>query len=233
MKRDTLGNFSASSITAAGQLIAQAAVGNGNAISGSSASPVATVIYGGASSSTGATWGVEGEQFSSDPGASGVVGVARHGGIGVKGRADATGGIGVLGTAPNSLGFYTESNVQQARTMGGWVKAMVFYSGLSNRIASCFNSALSGTAATTPPCGFLSDKPGAGDYILDFGFEVDDRFFSVTQAGSPCCVYSYNVCTANIGVGCNHSPTANQLELIFLDNFSLAFSDTKFYLIVY
>jgi len=97
VKRDTLGNFSASSITAAGPLLPKRRVGNGNAISGSSASPVATVIYGGASSSTRATWGVEGEQFSSDPGASGVVGVAR---IGVKGRADATGGIGVLGTAP-------------------------------------------------------------------------------------------------------------------------------------
>jgi hypothetical protein len=97
VKRDASGNFSATTITATGQLIAQATVGNGNAIEGSSANPVATVIYGGASSSTGATWGVEGEQFSSDPGASGVVGRAHNGGIGVTGLSDLAAHIGVYG----------------------------------------------------------------------------------------------------------------------------------------
>jgi hypothetical protein len=71
VKRDASGTFAATTIAAAGQLIAQATVGNGNAVLASSANPVATVIYGGASSSGGATWGVEGEQFSSDPGAYG------------------------------------------------------------------------------------------------------------------------------------------------------------------
>ena len=97
VKRDAAGNFSATTITATGQLIAQATVGNGNAIEGSSANPVATVIYGGASSSTGATWGVEGEQFSSDSGASGVVGRAHNGGVGVTGLSDLSAHSGVYG----------------------------------------------------------------------------------------------------------------------------------------
>jgi hypothetical protein len=97
VKRDAAGNFNATTITATGQLIAQATVGNGNAVLASSSNPVATVIYGGANSSTGATWGVEGEQFSSDPGASGVVGRAHNGGVGVTGLSDLAAHIGVYG----------------------------------------------------------------------------------------------------------------------------------------
>ena len=97
----------------------------------------------GASSSTGAVWGVEGEQFSSDPGAVGVLGRGHIGGVGVTGLNDAAGGIGVRGSAPAGFGFVTDSNVQQARTMGGWVKAMVYYSGFnSGAIVNCFNSTL-------------------------------------------------------------------------------------------
>jgi hypothetical protein len=98
VKRDATGSFSATTITATGQLFATALSGNGNAIFGSSSSPVATVIYGGANSSTGAVWGVEGEQFSSDPGASGVVGRAHSGGVGVTGlNGNSNGTAGVYG----------------------------------------------------------------------------------------------------------------------------------------
>ncbi len=177
VKRDAAGDFMADTITANGRMVALANTGNGNAISGA--------IYGGANSSTGAVWGVEGEQFSSDPGASGVVGRGHNGGVGVTGLNDAAGGIGVSGSATNGIGFYTDSNVQQARTMGGWVKAMVLLGPFAipnGLIGACFNSTLS-SSATAPPCGFTWSKPGTGDYIIDFGFEVDDRFFSVT--GTP------------------------------------------------
>jgi hypothetical protein len=97
VKRDASGNFSATTITATGQLFATALSGNGNAIQGSSSASNATVIYGGANSSIGATWGVEGEQFSSDPGASGVVGRAHNGGVGVTGLSDLAAHIGVYG----------------------------------------------------------------------------------------------------------------------------------------
>jgi len=117
VKRDASGSFSATTITATGQLVAQATVGNGNAVEASSASPVATVIYGGASSSTGATWGVEGEQFSSDPGASGVVGRAHHGGVGVTGLSDGQSMIAVYGQyiSESSAGSTTSK-----RPIGVW-----------------------------------------------------------------------------------------------------------------
>ena len=108
---------------------------------------------------------MEGETFSSDPGTAGVIGRAHNGGVGVSSLA-----------APYNS-YYADSNVQQARTAGGWVKAMVFASGFGpGAIATCFNSTLSGSAATTPPCGFTFDRIGTGDYIIDFGFQVDDRF---------------------------------------------------------
>jgi hypothetical protein len=90
-------------------------------------------------------------------------------------------------------------NASQPRAAGGMVKAMVYFSGFNNGgIAYCFNSALAGTDATTPPCGFASTKFGTADYLIDFGFEVDDRFFSVTHSydlGGPEPV----VCTATNG----------------------------------
>lgn len=51
-------------------------------------------------SSTGATWAVEDDNYSSDPGAVGVVGFARNGGAGVLGRyipSSGSGGVGVEG----------------------------------------------------------------------------------------------------------------------------------------
>ena len=105
--------------------------------------------------------------------ASGVAGVNNAGGVGVYG----TGGTGVFGTGSN-YGMVTDSNVQQARTMGGWVKAMVEVGETSSSINRCFNSTLTGAAATTPPCGIDLQIPETGVYNLTFNFEVDDRFYS-------------------------------------------------------
>ncbi len=53
------------------------------------------------------------------------------------------GSIGVYGNAPNGYGMATDSHTSQARSMGGWVKAMVYVwvppsGGVA--IARCFNS---------------------------------------------------------------------------------------------
>jgi hypothetical protein len=220
VKRDASGNFTATTITATGQLFAQAMSGNGNAISGSSASPVATVIYGGASSSTGSTWGVEGETFSSDPGTAGVVGRAHIGGTGVSGIA-----------APYNS-FYADSNAQQARTAGGWVKAMALVSPAG--IAACFNSAIPGPGATTPPCGLTFIYNVTGVHIIDFGFKVDDRFLSITSVDGTT-YYSrriYQTCTDLRGQ-CYSSLNENQVEVSAFDFVGPGFPDGTFYLIVY
>jgi len=165
-------------------------------------------VHGQAHSSAGS--GVAG--LNSDPAGIGVYGqgfgygvqgvAARKGlffpatGIGVYGSSGT--GIGVYGTAPSGFGFATDSNVQQARTAGGWVKAMVYVNAYNPpyQIVNCFNSTLSGAAATTPPCGinFTEVSDGLYHWDLDFGFEVDDRFISATLA-------SWNPAAGQVTIG--------------------------------
>jgi len=112
------------------------------------------------------------------PQAAAVTGITdAPGGVGVWGQDNR--GIGVYGTG--EIGFATDSNAQQARTKGGWAKALVWFTGeYDGYIIYCYNSTLSGTAATQGTCGFNWDKTGVGDYIIDLGFDVSDRFFSVS-----------------------------------------------------
>ena len=128
-------------------------------------------VWGQSNGNYGGSDGVHG--VTSSAGASGVAGVNSAGGVGVYG----TGGTGVFGTGSN-YGMVTDSNVQQARTMGGWVKAMIEIGETSSSINRCFNSTLTGAAATTPPCGIDLEIPETGVYDLTFNFEVDDRFYS-------------------------------------------------------
>jgi hypothetical protein len=235
VKRDALGSFTATNATITGRLAAQALSGNGNAISGSSSVSNATVIYGGANSATGATWAVEGENFSNDPGAYGVIGRSHSAGIGVVGLNDAS-GVAVMGSAPGGLGFSTDSNVQQARTMGGWVKAMVFFNyANASPIVSCFNSTLTGAAATTPPCGFNYEIASGGDYVIDFGFQVDDRFLTATDVYNS---YIATVCTDSVGTACNFikPPNLTSVEVTtFGPDIAGTFNvfNSSFFLIVY
>jgi hypothetical protein len=147
---------------------------------------------------------------------------------GVAGVNDGDRGTGVFGSAPKGWAFTSNGNTFQDRTAGGWVKATLFVSGVTGNIVSCFNSTLGGASATTPPCGFGLDKTGTGDYILDLGFEVDDRFYSATGTVGSVIV---TVCSNFVGV-CNNTITANQVEVVSSDT-SQNFYDNKFYLIIY
>jgi predicted RNA-binding Zn-ribbon protein involved in translation (DUF1610 family) len=74
-------------------------------------------------------------------------------------------------------------NVSQSLAAGGMVKAMVFVCPDCG-IINCFNSTLTGSAATTPPCGFgFVPDLGDGDTEINFGFKVDNRFLLATAAG--------------------------------------------------
>jgi hypothetical protein len=81
-------------------------------------------------------------------------------------------------------------NASQPTSAGGLVKAMVYVNAIipPYEIVRCFNSALTGAAATTPPCGinFTEDASGPGYWDFAFPFEVADRFVSATTA--------YNIC---------------------------------------
>jgi hypothetical protein len=124
-------------------------------------------------------------------------------------------------------------SIDQPRGAGGAVKAMLHFSPFNNgRIISCFNSALSGAAATTPPCGLSFHIAGTGDYIFDFGFKVDDRIYSTTPSACIDCIVS--VC-GNADGQCEHTGTLtnNQVEVVGWDPLISDMSDTKFHLIIY
>jgi hypothetical protein len=77
----------------------------------------------------------------------------------------------------------SSGNAFQPLAANGMAKAMLVYdpfSGGSGSFLHCFNSALSGAAATTPPCGFSIIDKFTGDYIFDLGFEIDNRFLAAT-----------------------------------------------------
>jgi hypothetical protein len=264
VKRDSLGSFNAGAITASLGLTGLSAGTPGVAGTNSSsgygvygASTAGTAILGQSSGTSGTSNGIEGVTSSAT--ASGVAGVNNGSGFGVYGSSgsgdgvygqttsttaygvaginNATGGVGVLGSAPNGDGFYTVNNVYQDRSAGGWVKAMAFLT--QNGVAACFNSTLIGAPATVKPCGFTFTKAGVGDYILDFGFQVDDRFFSIAGTNWPSngSAPFLGVCTDSIGVTCNNALTPNQAEITseFLDgpSASTSFVDRKLYLVVY
>lgn len=92
--------------------------------------------------------------------------------------AGSPGSVGVFGSG--DWGFYTNNNVHQGLLGNGWVKAMVVYDDvIQKKMLRCFNSTLTGAAATTPPCGFTTAYFGPGSYSVDFGFDVSSRFVQV------------------------------------------------------
>jgi len=165
----------------------------------------------------------------------GVHGVAHSSlGSGVAGINVDPNGAGVTGIG-GGWAFVADGNVKQQRASGGWVKAMVYASGFgSGALYYCYNSTLSGAAATTPPCGFTIVKPfpfNNGDYIIDFGFQVEDRLLSLTPS-----YYTYpgKVCTFTNGGNCPSMASlgVNQAEVTFTD-LAGNLADNKFYIVVY
>lgn len=73
--------------------------------------------------------------------------------------------------------------VEAARIQGGMVKAMLFVD-KDRKIGRCFNSTLTGTASSTKPCGFTIRIGSDEQVIINFGFQVDDRFILSTPVTS-------------------------------------------------
>ncbi len=168
-----------------------------------------------------ATVGISIKTSSTTPGSVGIIGVlgnpAVTGAVKPAGvRGDSQSGIGVLGTSISEAGvagisvnnagvlgqsvsgyaMYAEGNTKQVRGSGGWAKALVFETG--GKIDRCYNSQQA-SPNTTPPCGFILTKIAAGDYKIDFGFEVDDRYIVVMaqDLGVPI-IATYTTSAANI-----------------------------------
>jgi hypothetical protein len=125
---------------------------------------------------------------------------------------DNSGNVDVKGI--NGGGNLTvDGNAEQARGKGGFVKALAYINPLlsgSSIIVRCYNSQ---TGSSTPPCGFHFTYVNLGDYILDFGFQISDRFAQVTPVmlghGSDEYFVSANVCE-----GTCSAITSSQIEVL-------------------
>jgi len=185
-------------------------------------------VYGTTTGSGGSANGVQGSSTN----ATAVRGDDAGGGSGVVGTS--TSGYGVYGSSSSGFGFATNSNVQQTRGMGGWVKAMAYVDPAAPggiAITLCYNSQTSGAAVSTPPCGFSITHLGLGNNVLDFGFQISDRFVSATSAigfgsspvGIMVCTAVFSLCSAN----------ANQMQTYSFYTSSNNPTDDPFYIIVY
>jgi hypothetical protein len=129
-------------------------------------------------------------------------------------------GSGVYGTSTTGYAMEAAGHAQQLRTAGGWAKATVRVGGAS--ISRCYNSQ-GASPNVTAPCGFTLTQNAPGDYTIDFGFQVSDRFYSI--------VPEFAAGTAVIPVVFSF-PTVNSLRVRTYSGGS-TLVDSAFYVVVY
>ena len=198
--------------------------GSGTGVMGASASGigvqgtgVSAGVYGVTTASGGSANGVQGASTN----ATAVRGDDAGSGSGAVGTSAS--GYGVFGSSPNGFSFGADNNTKQARGAGGWVKAMVLVDPFAPggiAIIRCFNSQQTGAAVYTAPCGMTLVSHRLGDNILDFGFQVSDRFPSATSATSAAAISATAVGT-------------NQVEVLTVNPISGNLTDVPFYLFEY
>jgi hypothetical protein len=195
------------------------------------------IAVSGRSAGSQGVWGESfGTGFSNGAGSDGVHGVSHtNQGSGVAGVNDATNGTGVYGSDTSGYGFVTDSHVSQGRAAGGWAKAMAFVDpangNATNGIKWCFNSQIAGSQASTSPCGMGYTRVVNGAYLIDFGFQVSDRFVLVTPVytgSTPTIGHTLTICYGPDGC-LSHSAT--QVNVV-VDNSSSA-PDSAFYIVVF
>jgi len=137
-----------------------------------------------------------------------AVGVSGSSSAGVAVYGSGDNGVGVEGNSVgNGLAMKALGTASQQRDRGGWVKALVRMSG--GALSRCFNSQAT-TRTGAESCTGFSITGAAGNYLLTFPFNVDDRYVQATAessiAGSPgCCMVQY------------FFPAANQVRIITWD----------------
>jgi hypothetical protein len=138
-------------------------------------------------------------------------------------------GAGVVGLSNSGYAMAAAGDAHQSRVNGGWVKAMVIvYYGQTNNMLQCYNSQQSSQIPnSTPPCGFTITRTSGGnplgDYTIDFGFEVDDRFISITPY--------YGSGKGIIPVVVSY-PTVNQVRIQTFSSFTSTI-DSAFFIQIY
>jgi len=170
--------------------------------------------------------------------AAGVYGYgAGNGSIGVTGSANNGTATGVYGvsTSPTGFGIYArnnfggraifaEGNVTQTLSSNGLVKAMLYVQ-QDGVILRCYNGI---TNISTGNCGFSVNRLSDGDYFINFGFQVDNRFFTIT-ARNPADPQT------NVGAAFTFVPgQPNQINVqTFISNVTTTGDDAYFMMVVY
>lgn len=117
----------------------------------------------------------------------------------------------------------------------GTVKAMVYVDrNQVNNISQCYNATLSGSAATTPPCGFTLNHFTDGGWGINFGFPLGTSFMSLTTSyfrGRVVAENTYN----NAGIYWRPSTQPNTIDVRTYESGDvIATKDTEgFYLILF
>jgi hypothetical protein len=138
--------------------------------------------------STGASRGVYGDSVSGEgvhgesTSGTGVAGVSHGPDSPAVGGSNDTGGTGVFGQSfggfNTGFAMVADGHAKQTRDKGGWAKAMAFV-GDDGSILQCYNSQTPVLHATGD-CGISVTHGATGTYLVDFGFNVSDRFVSAT-----------------------------------------------------
>jgi hypothetical protein len=205
-------------------------------------SDTSTAIVGKSTASSGA--GVYGESalfngvrgLAHNPNHGGVVGVHDGGGIAVYGtgavgvQGDGT-SVGVYGRSATGAAVHAEGNAVQARDRGGFVKAMAYidpFLPADQYVVRCYNSQTN--VPSTTPCGITVTRSSFGGvggvYQINFGFNVEDRFISLTPQAS----YLYLTST-DVAHGMIQYVSGSIVGVVFIRDGDL--EDSRFHIIVY
>lgn len=101
----------------------------------------------------------------------------------VYGNAMGANGVGVYARSVSGPALYAEGNAVQLRDKGGFAKAMAYidpFLPASQYVVRCYNSQQPGNVSSTAPCGITVSRLVPGSYVVNFGFNVADRFISLT-----------------------------------------------------
>jgi hypothetical protein len=98
----------------------------------------------------------------------------------VYGNATGAGGVGVYARHTTGFALHAEGSASQSADKGGFVKAMAFvdpFLPAAQYVVRSFNS--------QPGAAITVTRQGVGLYTVDFGFNVEGRFFSLTPQVAP------------------------------------------------